>query len=509
MKKIVSNQETNLINIAKNAGLGIGGRLFFLLVRFCIALLVARTLGPEQYGIYVLAMGIIAFPVAFSLLGLEPAMVRFVAQYKAQKESAKLRGTIAFGCEVVLISSLVLGLGLFMSAEWMSEVIFHKMSLIPLLRVMALAVPFSSVMVILLSALQGAKMVKYKILVEQMFMPMSRLILVIVAFWLGFQILGVVWAWAITTIAGFLLAVFFMLRRIGPLFSESRIVEKKTIISFSAPLFLSRFFYQNRKMIGIIILGGFYPAVQIGIYGVAMRALPFILIPLFAFNIVFSPIISDLFTRGKLDELARVYKTGSKWVITATLPIFILIVFFSKEIMTIFGSGFAESAKIMIILLTGQMVNVATGSAAIMLSMTGKPLYNLFNSVTLFVVSIVLTILMIQKFGPIGAAYAYSLSIIFVQLLQTGEVWYLYKIHPYMIEHIKPVLCSISSFLVIYFLEGFFSTANPLISIIGLVIIFLSSYVIFLILAGLSIDDRIIMEKIFYKILRKPVALTE
>jgi stage V sporulation protein B len=238
MKKIVSNQETNLISIAKNAGLAIGGRLFFLLVRFCMALLVARTLGPEQYGIYVLAMGIIAFPVAFSLLGLEPAMIRFVAQFKAQKESAKLRGTIAFGCQVVLTSSFVLGLGLFMSAEWMSEVIFHKMSLIPLLRVMALAVPFSSVMVILLSALQGAKMVKYKILVEQIFMPMSRLILVIAAFWLGFQILGVVWVWTTTTIAGFLLAVFFMLRRIGTLFNESRSVEKKTIIFFSAPLFL-------------------------------------------------------------------------------------------------------------------------------------------------------------------------------------------------------------------------------------------------------------------------------
>ena len=110
-------------------------------------------------------------------------------------------------------------------------------------------------------------------------------------------------------------------------------------------VFLSRFFYQNRNMIGILILGGFYPAAQIGIYGIALRAIPFILIPLFAFNMVFSPIISDLFTQGKLEELARVYKTGSKWVISATLPMFILITFFSKEIVTIFGSGFAESAE--------------------------------------------------------------------------------------------------------------------------------------------------------------------
>jgi O-antigen/teichoic acid export membrane protein len=374
---------------------------------------------------------------------------------------------------------------------------------------MALAVPFLSLMAVLLSALQGAKLVKYKIIVEQIFMPLSRFVLILIFMWFGSQILGVVWAWTITAVAGFLLAVIFMLRRIGHLYGQTRSVDRKAILSFSTPLFLSRFFYQNRRTISIIILGGFYPADQIGIFGVAMRAIPFLLIPLFAFNAVFSPIISDLFTQGKLEELARVYKTGSKWVISATLPIFILIVFFSKELVTIFGSGFAESAKIMVILLIGQMVNVSTGSSAIMLSMTGKPLYNLFNTLILFVLSIGLTIFMINRFGPIGAAYAYSLSIIIVQLLQKIEVWYLYKIQPYTFDHIKPVICGISSFLVLYFLKGLFASANSFFAIIVLAAIFLLSYVFFLFAAGLSVDDRVIIEKLYHKILRKPVAITK
>ncbi|MFX0195061.1 MAG: flippase [Candidatus Hodarchaeota archaeon] len=509
MGKTSPHQDAHLLTIAKNTGLGIGGRLLFLLMRFCIALLVARAIGPEQYGLYVLSMSVITFLLAFSVLGIEPAMVKFVAQYKAQDDIPMLRGAVVFGCEVVMVSSIILGLVIFSSAEWVSEAIFHKTTLTPLLRIMALGVPFSSLMVILLSALQGVKLVKYKIFVQQIFMPSFRFTLIALALWLGLRVMGVAWAWVVTTVIGFILAIFFLMRRIGPLFSTRGIAERKRIISFSIPLLLSSLFYQNRNMVGILILGGFYPASQVGVYGVAMRAIPFLLIPLFGFNSIFSPIISDLFTKGKMGELERIYKTGAKWVISITLPVFTLIVFFSKEIVSVFGSGFAQSAEIITVLLIGQMANAATGSSALMLSMTGKPLYNLFNSVVLFVLSIVLTIFMIDRFGPIGAAYAYSSSIILVQLIQMGEVWHLYRIHPYTMEHIKPVLSCLFSFLIIRFVENSFPIASPLISIMVLVLIFLCSYGIFLLFAGLSPGDRMVLGKLLQNILRKGAAVTQ
>ncbi|RLC26141.1 MAG: hypothetical protein DRH21_02920, partial [Deltaproteobacteria bacterium] len=284
---------------------------------------------------------------------------------------------------------------------------------------------------------------------------------------------------------------------------EYAVPEKKKIFSFSLPLLFSQLFYQNINIIGIIIIGIFLPASKTGIYTVAMRVIPFILIPLVAYNAIFSPIISDFFTKHKMEELKNIYKTGSRWVITITLPIFVLVIFFSKEIVTVFGPGFAESAQIVTLVLIAQMFNVSSGSTGIILSMTGKTLYNLFNTGILCVLNIVLTLFLISRFGVIGVAYAYTISIILIQLLQMGQVWYFYKIQPYSLGHLKPAISCLTAFLIIRFFENSFSMAHGLISSLVLVVIFVSIYGIFLIFAGVSQDDRMILEKIRHKILKR------
>jgi len=509
MNRSVSHEGTQLVTIAKNAGLGIGGRFFFLSVRFCIVILITRTIGPERYGIFILAMSIVGIIEVLSLMGLEPAMVKFVSQYRAQENIFLVKGVIGFGLKVSLISSGILAVGFFLSADLVAHGIFHKVALVPVLRVMLLGVPFFSLMLIILSALQGAKLVKYRILVQQVLMPMFRFAVIAMAFWCGYRIMGVAWAWAITSIFGFLLSVIFMTKNIACSFKRSLEVQRRKIFFFSLPLLFSRLFYQNISMIGILIIGAFLPADQVGIYGVAMRVVPLLLIPLLSYNAIFSPIISDLFTKGKMKELANIYKTGSKWVITISLPIFALVVFFSKEILTIFGSGFGEAAQIMIIVLIGQIFNVSSGSTGIMLSMTGKTLYNLVNSGALCLVNLVLTLLLVSRFGTIGVACAYSLSIILIQLLQMGEVWYLYRLHPYSLGHVKPILSCICSIIIIYLIKGPLPIAHGLISALTIVVVFLCSYGIFLMLAGLSSDDRMILEKIRHKILRRRGAVIQ
>ncbi len=494
---------TNLLTIAKNAGIGIGGRIFFLGARFCTTILITRTIGPEQYGVFALAVTIITVIDALALMGFEPAMVKFVAQYKAQNDISHVKGTICLGLGICLVSSLVLVVAGLLAAELIANGVFHKSALTPALRLMLLGVPFVSLTLIILSALQGAKLVKYRIFVQQVLMPIFRFVVVCVLLWLGYQITGVVWAWVLTSIFGFILAVIFFTKKMSSLFNMPATVERKKMFSFSLPLLFSQLFYQNINIIGILIIGAFLTAAEAGIYTVAMRAIPFILIPLFAYNAIFSPIISDLFTKQEMKELESIYKTGSKWVITITLPVFILIVLFSEEIVSIFGPGFAESAQIMIIVLIAQMFNVSSGSTGILLSMTGKTLYNLFNSGTLCVLNIVLTLLLISRFGIIGVAWAYAISIIIIQLLQMGEVWCLYKMHPYSFEHLKPVLSCLVAFLIIRFFENSLFMGHGPISSLVLVIIFVVSYGIFLMLAGVSQDDRMILQKIRHKILRR------
>ncbi len=483
----------HLFTIAKNAGIGIGGRLFFIIVRFCITLLITRTIGPEQYGVFVLAMSIITFVELFALMGFEPAMVKFVAQYKAQKNISMIRGLIAFGLGVSLVASLIWVIGIFLSSELLADMVFHKINMAPVLRVMLLGIPFVSVMVILLSALQGAKLVKYKILVQQVLMPIFRWISIYVFFLFGYRLMGIAWTWVITSMFGFVMAVIFLTKKIGYVFKRPIVMEKKKIISFSLPLLFNKFFYQNINIFGILIIGMFLPSSQVGIYGVAIRVLPFFLIPLVSYNAIFSPTISELFTKGKMKELGKIYKKGSMWLVSIAFPLFVLIVFFSEQIASIFGPDFSESAQLMSVLLIGQVISSSAGSPGFILVMTGNVVYEMVNSVLLCLLNIVLTLFLISKYGLIGVAWAYSFSIAIVRLIQLLEVWYLYRINPYSMEHLKPVISAILSFTIMYLLSNSFVGKDNIVSVFGLIFIFSIAYITFYLLFGVSDEDRMLI----------------
>jgi O-antigen/teichoic acid export membrane protein len=503
MKKQKSIVEAQLITITKNAFLGIGGQLYFMFLLLGTAILITRKLGPELYGIVILAMNITAIVKVISLMGFEQTMVRFIAKYKAQKNISLVKGVVKFCLRITLIIILALSLVIFLATDFIANIIFNKPELAAVLRVLIFSLPFISCMLILISALQGAKLVKYKIFIEKILMPTFRFVSIAVILWLGFRLMGVVWARVLTSIVGFIAAYFIIIKKIGSLFEESASVDAKEIMSFSLPLLLSRLFYQNVNTVAILIIGFFFPAAEVGIFGVAMRTIPFLLIPFIAYNMIFSPIVSDLFTSGRTLELETIYKIGSKWVIFITLPLFILMCFFCDQIASIFGPEFKESAKIMVVLYTGQMASVFAGSSGLILTMTGKTILNLINACFLFILNIILTVVLINKCGVIGAAYAHSASRIIIHLLQIAEVWYLYRIQPYKIEHLKIIIASSITFLLTYILSKIYFIPTNTVSTIVLVSFFLLSYLSFIIIFGLSSEDHMVVEKIKNKLINR------
>jgi len=489
-------------SIAKNAGLGIVGQLFFFTIRFAIVVLITRTCGADQYGIFVLSMNIIVVAEALGRLGLDRAMVRYVSQYLALGDKPRVTGIIRFGFNTTFFVSLGISIIIFIFADQVAIHIFDKVDLAPILRVMVIAVPFACCRMILLAALQGAKLIKYDIYIKKFMMPVVRLVLIATVFLFGYRLMGVTVAWATSATLGFVAAIFFVFKRLGSFFHKTTTVDKKDIFAFSLPLLLSRLLSQNINTIGILIVGGTLAAAQVGVYGVAMRVIPILSIPTLAINAIFSPIIPDLVARKKMDELESTYKTCLKWVLLLVLPIFTLLVFFSRQIVSIFGPEFADSANIMIVLLVGQLANVGSGSSAIMLAMTGKSLYNLFNTSTLCVVNIILTIVFIHHYGTIGASIAFSLSIFTIQVLQTIEIYYLYRIHPFRLDHLKPFLACILAWGAIYGLDFLYHLKNSIITISALILVFMTVYFLIVMVTGLSPDDRFILDKAKKKLAR-------
>lgn len=504
MSKHPENGNALAITVAENAALGALGSIVFILLRLCINLVIARSLGAESYGIYVLAASILTIAGVIALLGIPGAIVKFVSQYKARNDIPRLKGTIFWGVGLVLVLSTVLCLVLFPLGHFLNTRIFHKPALTPVLKIMVLSLPFSGLATVISASLRGAKLIKYGVLVNQMVVPFCRLSCITLGIALGYQLRAVAWSYVLAIVMGTMLGGYFLIKSFPEILRKGRIVcERREITSFSLHLLFIGISLTILNQATILMIGHFLSAGMVGIYATALRFSPLMLIPLRAFNSIFAPVISDLFSREKQEDLKNQFKTVAKWVLMTSLPIFTLLAYFSKQILSIFGPEFAAHSTTMIILCSGQMINSAAGSAGLMLMMTGRPHINLFNSLLLCVISIFLNIYMIPRYGIIGAVLVGAFSISAIQLLQLLEVWHFLRIHPYRLDSLKPILGCLFSVLLVTGVSHTGLNANSLIIIPILSAIFLISYGGFLWLFKLSPEDYAVLNYVRERLLQQ------
>ena len=79
-------------------------------ILFGLHVLLARLLGVTQYGIYVYAITWINILAILCLLGYHTSLVRFIAEYNAKQQWAKLRGILRRSSQAVLAFSIFVGI---------------------------------------------------------------------------------------------------------------------------------------------------------------------------------------------------------------------------------------------------------------------------------------------------------------------------------------------------------------------------------------------------------------
>lgn len=81
------------------------------------SVLVGRLLGPENYGLYTIAMITPSFLIALSDLGISPALTRFSAHFHSKRRDQKVMGLIKAGIILKFVSALLLVLVLLLLSE--------------------------------------------------------------------------------------------------------------------------------------------------------------------------------------------------------------------------------------------------------------------------------------------------------------------------------------------------------------------------------------------------------
>ena len=174
------NQE--LTYIAKNSGIGGSGILIGNIINYATNILITRTVGAEYYGLFYLGTNIVGLMNLVWSFGFYSGVLKFVSLYAGQNDYSRVKGVLSFALKYILAASCFALVVIYLGANYTSYGIFDKPKLEIALKILAFAMPFTMITALYLSTLQGLRLIKYNVLVTNVFSPLSKLVLLGVFF---------------------------------------------------------------------------------------------------------------------------------------------------------------------------------------------------------------------------------------------------------------------------------------------------------------------------------------
>ena len=497
-------EEKELIIITKGAGFSFLGRILGKAIGLIVTVVLTNVLGSTSYGLYSLGLVIIKITSMFARFGLNNAVVKYVSAYLSVGDKSRVRGVIIQSAFFSTLFGVFAGAILYILSGQIAF-FFNKPNITPVLKIFSFGIPLLSLLPVLGGAARGCKNTKPEVVSTHIVTPLVNLLAIFVVYFLGYRLLGVVWAY----IAGFLAGNLILAAYILKLFPElkqrglSPAFETGKLLSTSGPLMLIGVTIFFIHCTDTLMVAYFLPAEKIGIYRVAVRIATLQMVFLTAFNSIFAPIISDFHHRDEKEKLHSLFKTVTRWGFSLALMVFIIIVVSPCEILRMFGGEFVSGQYSLIILSIGQLVSVGTGGVGIMLMMTGMEKLEFVNSVMTLIMNVVMNILLIPRFGIVGAAIATAFSIIIINFIRVIEIYLRLHCHPFSLKFmVSMVAGALSIFIIILFKNYFFNSlhhfTNLALSSITVVILFVS----FLFLFGFEEADKFILREVKQRLCR-------
>jgi O-antigen/teichoic acid export membrane protein len=490
-------------HISRQSSVFFIGTVFTTAAGYLFKVYLARVLGAETLGIYALGMTIIGFVGLFNAFGLPQSAVRFVAAYRATGRTEQLRHFLGRGLFLLLFSNLMLGGLLLLAGPWIAIHFYRTPELRKYFGLFVLLMVLGALTTFLGQVLAGYKDVARRTVITNFVgTPLAMVLSVGLTVW-GLGLRGYILAQILGGVA-VLVLLGLAVRRLTPPAQNIRLPIfsplEKQVVSFSAfalgVSLLEFLMAQSDK----VLIGVYLNARDVGIYAVAMGLVSFVSIVLQSVNQIFSPAIADLHACGDLALLTRLFQTLTKWCLGLTLPLGAVMIIFAPILMHVFGRDFEAGWPVLVIGTVGQVVNCGVGSVGYLLLMSGHQ-RNLVRIQTVMAVAMVaLGLLLVPKWGIVGAAFVAAVTNF------VSNLWYLWEVRrklgmsPYNRSYLRLLLPFAGTLLVLLIERRFLIGSHSDLVVVAIAMV--AGYVAFTgiaLLAGLDSDDRLILGAIWLR----------
>jgi O-antigen/teichoic acid export membrane protein len=428
--------------LARGGALNLLGVVVSGAMQLVLTVVVARGLGTSGTGAFFEAVALFTILSNVGELGADTGLVKILPRYRALNRNQDLGTVIQVAVWPVIIFGIAMGAATWLLAPQLTSVLSHAQhgaQVESYLRAFAPFIPLGAITTVVLAGTRGMGTMAPFVLVQNVFLPAVRPILMGSALYLGLGTLAVALGWAAPVGAAFLLGILFLLklivraRKTNPGLSPAYTRDiSREFWSFAGPRALAAVFGITITWLDVLLVGAILHSTrQAGIYAAASRLSVLGASVLSAVGMAIAPQVSELATLGKMREAQSLFQVGTWWLIALTWPAYLTLAIFAPFLLQVYGHGFAAGNAALVILCLAQLFNLGTGNVTIVLLMVGKSSWNMANAAASLTVNIGLNVVFIPRLGITGAAIAWAGSIVCNNLAALLEVNYLLRIRPF------------------------------------------------------------------------------
>lgn len=409
--------------IAKGTFWSLSGNMALKLISFFYLVILARMASQADVGIFYLALGIFGILSLLADLGLRASFVRYIPYFLGKGEKGKILMLMKFTYAASTALSIIIAAIVFFFSDFLAQQ-FGNPELSGILRLLSPYLLLNTFFVLNISFLNGMKDIRMRSMLS-VFQNASKLVLTLaLIFFLGANIFSIAVGFLLSFLAALLVSVFYIHKPISRIVPEAKKTEEnypallRDVLPFGIMMTIITSFWVLINNTDRIMIGYFLAEEQVAIYTIATALAMLIMIFPSAIGMIFFPLVSELFGKGRKDEMISVGNTSIRWMLFIIMPLALVLLSFPDRILNMFyGAEYAVGGLVLAIFTFGLLIRSLTFMQALILAGMRLVRIELKVAAAAALTNVLLNIFLIPLYGIEGAAAASAVAFLVASIL--------------------------------------------------------------------------------------------
>jgi len=383
-----------------------------LLIGTLFALIVSRTLGAAAWGEFSLSLSIITVGAIISAAGFETLLLK---EASSADPNYPLGHLYKISLQISMAISIAIAALIYAYSASIASVLFGSPQLSVSFKIASISIPAYTLINMNAGVLQGLKQLKKYVSIRYVLHHAGGLLLflIILLFYTDSHIVILAYTISMYFIAA---TSYFWVRKewkylslnISELPSN---INTSGLLLTASPFMIAALLFFVKGWIDTILIGVFMNETDVGVYNIAVKLTALLGVTLSAVSAVSTPMYSEAYSSGDKQRLKSHVHQSSAIVFYTSFPLFLVLILFPEQILSLFGEEFRTGKTALIILAFGGVINAYFGVAGYFMKMTGCQVVLQRITFVTVIIGLLLNIYLIPIYGIEGAAGATALAI--------------------------------------------------------------------------------------------------